>query len=382
MSDLIFRISPNVVLGSYTLTRLGQFAKEYGNRFVVILDPILKEVNASEKILQPLKDAGLNFFVFSEINESADTKTIARLLPLARDSHVDGIIAAGGAKILNLGLALSSLYNETNDIYDFVDGKEATAKSLPLICVPTTIREPFIYMNRIPIVDSRRTRISLLKSQNALCSLALLDPNVTLTLSENQSAAMMLETLCLAFEAYLSQKASFFSDMFIEKSIELMGKAFDNNKVLESTTSAEVLKSQAGFMASFGAATSSIGLASLLALCINARFNISRSLILAILFSHLIEDAGKFKNEKVEKFAHLSRIVSADITGEDAIKNFAISIRGRLAQADLPARLKDLSITVEQLALCAEDASALDIANFLPRSMTSDDIFEFVKRAF
>lgn len=382
MSDLIFRISPNVVLGSYTLTRLGQFAKEYGKRFVVILDPILKEVNVAEKILQPLKDANIDFFVFSEITESANTKTIARLLPLARDGRADGIIAAGGAKVLNLGLALAALYNETNDLYDFVDGKESASNPIPLICVPTTIREPFVYMNRIPVIDSRNSRLTLLKTQNALCSLALLDPNVTLTLSENQSAAMMLETLCLAFEAYLSQKATFFSDMFIEKSAELMGKAFDNENGLESTTAAEILKSQAGFMASLGAAASSVGLASLLALCINARFTVSRSLILSILFPYLIEDAGKFKSEKVEKFAHLSHIVPSDIAGDAAVEKFAISIRSRLATADLPARLKDLSVSVEQLARCAEDARALDIANSLPRSMTSDEIFEFAKRAF
>lgn len=41
MSDFIFRISPNVVLGSYTLSRLGQQVKEWGTRFMLIIDPVL-----------------------------------------------------------------------------------------------------------------------------------------------------------------------------------------------------------------------------------------------------------------------------------------------------------------------------------------------------
>ena len=43
MADFIFKISPNIVLGSYTANRLGQYALEYGQNFMVIMDPVLKE---------------------------------------------------------------------------------------------------------------------------------------------------------------------------------------------------------------------------------------------------------------------------------------------------------------------------------------------------
>ena len=49
MSDFVFRINPNIILGSYSLSRLGQLALEWGTRFMVILDPILKEVKISDK---------------------------------------------------------------------------------------------------------------------------------------------------------------------------------------------------------------------------------------------------------------------------------------------------------------------------------------------
>ena len=49
MADFIFRISPNIVLGSYTTSRLGQFARDYGSKYIIIMDPILKEVGTSDK---------------------------------------------------------------------------------------------------------------------------------------------------------------------------------------------------------------------------------------------------------------------------------------------------------------------------------------------
>ena len=52
MADFIFRISPNVVLGSYVVTRVPQYVKEYGSRFMVVMDPVLKDVGLADKILQ------------------------------------------------------------------------------------------------------------------------------------------------------------------------------------------------------------------------------------------------------------------------------------------------------------------------------------------
>ena len=168
MADFIFRISPNIVLGSYMLSRIGQYVREYGSRFLIIMDPILKEVNLADKLIEPLSERKIDYFIFNEFGESADTKTVERILALARDRRIHGIIAAGGSKVLSVGCAVASLYNENHDLYDYVDGAVPTTGALPLVCVPTTIRAPFIYTNMIPIVDSRSRQIKLLKAQSTL----------------------------------------------------------------------------------------------------------------------------------------------------------------------------------------------------------------------
>ena len=61
---------------------------------------------------------------------------------------------------------------------------------------------------------------------------------------------------------------------------------------------------------------------------------------------------------------------------------FADNIRERLAKENLPLRLKELSITIEQLASVAEDAASTDWINFMPCSMTSDTLFEILKSAY
>mgnify|MGYP002626624166 CR=1 FL=1 len=229
MSDFIFKIQPNIILGSYTTSRLGQYIKEWGSKFMVIIDPILKQVGTAEKITNSLTDRNIDFFTFDSVPEGSDTQVISDALKLAREAHVHGIVAVGGGKAINLARAVAVLYNESKEVYDFLDGISPTAAPLPLISVLTTMRDAFVFTDKVPVIDARSSKVKILKSQGCICKLVLVDPNLTSTLTENQTASMAIETLCFAIEAYLSQKSTFFSDMIAEKAIEVLGyKEFYN----------------------------------------------------------------------------------------------------------------------------------------------------------
>lgn len=382
MADLIFKISPDIILGSYTLTRLGQYAKNLGSKFMIIMDPILKDFNLAEKITQPLTDRKIDFFIYDNFNDGATTKDIENAVILAKQSHIHGIIAAGGEKAINAGCAVAALYNENRSIYDYIDNPGTAADSIPLICIPGTCRAPYAFTNSIPVTDSRSRQVKQLKIKDNACSLMLWDPNLSLTLTENQNTSLSLETLCLACEAYFSQKASFFSDMFCEKSFELLSYGMDEKKSLDITTPQEILLAQGGCMASLSVSTSSPGIASLLALAINARYKINRSLTATILFPYVIEEVAKFKADKIEKIARLYGTADEKLSRNEAVQSFTENIRQKIAKANLPVRLKELNLTMEQLATCAEDAGQLDIMTMLPRSMTTDELFELMKQAY
>lgn len=383
MTDFIFKISPNIILGPYTVTRLGQNALEWGSRYMVIMDPILKETGTAEKITAPLAERKIEYFVFDELTQAADTQTLETILNLARNSHIHGIIAAGGGKTLALAKAACALFNEPHTSYDYIDGGAPTAGTIPLICVPTTIRDAFLFTDRVPLCDSRSGSAKIIKTQNGICKLVLWDPNLELTLTDKQSAAMGLETFSMALEAYLSRKSTFFSDMLIEKALQLMSYAADGSPTLIVTTPPEVLYTQAGCMASLGLASCSAGASTLLSLTINTRYKIPRALVSAILLPYIIEDATTFAAAKLAKIADIYRITdSNEDTDEKKALSLAEYIRQRIAKINIPARLKDLSLSIEQLSLAVEDAGQTDLIDSLQRSMTTDDLFELIKKAY
>ena len=382
MGDFAFRITPNIILGSYTLSRLPQQVMEWGTRFMIIADPVLNEFGTIQKITQSFTDRKIEHFVFSEISEGNTSQLTKRALALAKEAHVHGIIAIGGSKALNIGRIVAAFFNEIHDFNNFVDGALPTTSPIPCICVPTIFSTPFIFTNEIPIKDSRNNQLKLMKVQNNLCKLVLVDPNLMLTLTQNQKSTIAIEVMSMAIEAYLSQKANFFSDMFVEKGLELLAYALDGSPSLDITTPEEILLAQAGIMISLASASSSLGLSSLLAMTINSRYQINKSLVSSILLSYSLEDAANFKRMQVEKLSHIMRVVPKEVTGPEAVKMFIDNIRQRIAKANLPTRLKDLQLSMEQLSLVAEDAGQIDIITKLPRSMSTDDIFDFIKNAY
>lgn len=382
MADFIFKISPNIVLGSYVTSRLGQFAAEYGTKFILILDPILKEVGISEKITQALQDRNIEYFVYDEIPTDANSEVLADVLSIARDARIHGVIAAGGGRTLALAKAVCALFYENHDLYDFMDGASPSTAPLPFICIPTTVRDTFLFSERTPIIDARSSRLKLIKTQSALCKLILWDPAHTVSLTEKQISSMSIEILAIAIEAYMSQKSTFFSDMLIEKGLQLLSFATDGSPTLTVTTPQEVLLTQAGCMASLASATSSLGVCSLLSMAINGRFRISRFLISVILLPYIIEDGAKFQASRLARIAKILRVCPEDVEDSNAVIMLAEYVRQKIAKVNIPSRLKELSLSIEQLTRAVEDCGDLDIINHLPRSMTTDDLFEIIKQAY
>ena len=76
------------------------------------------------------------------------------------------------------------------------------------------------------------------------------------------------------------------------------------------------------------------------------------------------------------------RAAPEEIKGEEAAKMLTEYVRQKIAKYSLPTRLKDLQLTVEQLSLAVEDISKINTINTLPRSMSTDDLFDFIKLAF
>lgn len=381
MSNFTFKLSSNIILGSYSIAKIGSEAAQFGKKFLFVVDPLLHETGISKKITAALEERGISVLVFDGVKRSADSDIIENALSLARGVFVDGVIASGGMGSVAIGRAVASLYNETGSIYDFIDGKPCTAEPLPFIEVPSTCREPFTFTSFSPIVDVRSRKINLLKIRQDLCKLCVFDPACYSNLAPNATTATLLQGLGIAFEGYISCRSSFLSEAILGKAIERflqsLGAPLGNADASDETVIAE-----AACLTAIGISCSSPGLGSAIALACAGRYNISSSVVGTILLPHILANA---QTSNLDKVVRIGRMLGVETQGSDplAVSQAAIEeIRRRLAQANLPTRLKDINLTMEQLIAVSEDAVSLSFMNYIPKPMRSDDVFELLKQAY
>ena len=381
MSNFTFKLSSNIILGSYSIAKIGSDAAQFGKKFLFVVDPLLHETGISKKITAALEERGISVLVFDGVKRSADSDIIENALSLARGVFVDGVIASGGMGSVAIGRAVASLYNEIGSIYDFIDGKPCTAEPLPFIEVPSTCREPFTFTSFSPIVDVRSRKINLLKIRQDLCKLCVFDPACYSNLAPNATTATLLQGLGIAFEGYISCRSSFLSESILGKAIERflqsLGAPLGNADASDETVIAE-----AACLTAIGISCSSPGLGSAIALACAGRYNISSSVVGTILLPHILANA---QTSNLDKVVRIGRMLGVETQGADplAVSQAAIEeIRRRLAQANLPTRLKDINLTMEQLIAVSEDAVSLSFMNYIPKPMRSDDVFELLKQAY
>ena len=381
MSNFTFKLSSNIILGNYSIAKIGSEAVQFGKKFLFVVDPLLHETGISKKIITALEERGISVLVFDGVKRYADSEIIESALSLARKVFVDAVIVSGGMGPVAIGRAVASLYNETGSIYDFIDGKPCTAEPLPFIEVPSTCREPFTFTPFSPIVDVRSRKINLLKIRNDLCKLCVFDPACYSNLAPNATIATILQGVSIAFEGYISTRSNFLSETILGKAIDLFLQSLSlpSGNAVESN---ETMIAEAACLTAIGISFSSPGLGSAIALACAGRYNISSSVVGTIILPHILTNA---LTSNLDKLVRIGRMLGVDTQGVDpvVVAQAAIEeIRRRLAQANLPTRLKDVNLTMDQLIAISEDAASLSLMNYIPKPMRSDDIFELLKQAY
>jgi len=384
MSDFVFNLSPNLIVGTDVILSLGEHVVKYGSRFMLIQDPSFKDVELLVKIKQSLEQKSIKLFGFDGIKKSSDTETVLRALKLAEVAHVDGIIALGDTVTCSIAKAVACLYNETKPIYRCFEGETVNASPLPLVQIPTDCDNPFLFGNSIYLTDSRNRTVSILKCKEDASAIVLFDSALYKSLSLNRLRLMVLSGLSVAVDAYVSRRSNFFTDALLKRAISLFVLALnpEHDKIVGRSVEETLI--QATFLTTVATASSKPGLATAIAVAGNTKYDISISTILTVMLGFVLEDSIPSNLIKVAEIANLfleEGKVNASALEEMSIKGIE-KIREKILELELPVKLQSLGLALEDLASIAEIALTVDFINYIPRSMTSLDVLEILKKSY
>jgi len=390
MADFQFSIRPRVWIGSDSLLRLPLFAGEFDveGRAILVADPLLHESGAIERVTSLLEERGVKILLFDEIPERASTRAADDALRLARGSKAAFVIGLGGQKTLMIARTVACLGRDRIDVDAFVDGASTRADPLPLVEIPTSLRHGFMCDDAVFLSDARDRRARLVRSSGMAPAAILIDPNLSSGLSSKLAATCVIDGLMGAVESYISARANFLSDHLLEKAIEFLARSLAVIIARPDDPSARAEAWKGAFLAGLGQGMSAPGIGTAVSLAINARHGVPKSSLAAILLPYSMEMGAKSRLEKIARIASLlgeeqrEGGAAVELTNAEAASKAIEWLRIRLGLLKIPSRLKDFDLTLDNLVETARDARELDFVNWLPRAVSIDDIFDFVKMAY
>jgi alcohol dehydrogenase class IV len=382
MPDVLFHIPTRVIFGLDTINRVGQLVAEFGERAFLVTEAILYEGKVINKVQEILDKKGVQHIVFDEVVPNATSKTVDDGVTLARGSHADVVIGLGGVRTLSIAKCIAMTASSGNDMDDFLSGVQPQTPPLAYIEVPTTCRNPFMFGDEYLMVDGRDRTGRMGRTQKGITKAALIDPKLSLTLPAKYTATTIMDVLLGCIEGFLSAKANFLSDTYLMRAIEMLGvlikEGIQNVDDLRMRMNASI----AGMLLALGLSTTRLGIGSALAYAINARFMAPKSWVATILLPYVMEFAVNVRGDRLAQVARLLGEDVSDASSVEAPVRAIDAVRRIISSLGLPTRLREFDLSLDEMIEVAGVARSFDMMNYLPRVVSTEDIYELIKSAF
>lgn len=370
----------------------GDFSNEISKlpvkKFFLICDPFFAENGTAERIQKTVQEGGGRLVgIYQEIPPNSELGVVRRSAEQAKKSGAEGIIAVGGGSSLDTAKAANILLSLGGDLVaDYSGTQTLPGKLNPLIAIPTTAGTGSEVTSSAVILD-KDSHAKLSFNDSYLCpDLALLDPELTLTLPPRQTAMTGMDALTHAIEAYTSLQANPVSDAMAMKAVKMISgyllKAVKNGTDLEARSNMLVAANLAGIAfdhamvgvvhamshATGGVAEVPHGMANSIYLPFGMEYNLETS---------------------ATRYAGIARRFGIDTAGMDPTQAAAAAVahvrklRAQLkAACGLPETLREAGVKKEQLETIARLAVEDGTSFYNPREVVFEEVLQKIQEAY
>jgi len=233
-----FQLPTRIVFGFGASDSAGREAAGLGTHALIVTDPGVISAGLVDPIISHLDDEAVGHVIFSDISQNPRDIEVEAGLATAKENDCDVLIAVGGGSAIDCAKAIGTLMTNGGRVQDFEGLGKLTRPSTPMIAIPTThgtgSEVTFWYV----ISDAAEKRKIDAGSPLLAARVALVDPELTLSLPPALTASTGLDALTHAIEAYTGLPSEPLTDSLALTATALLGrslrKAFANGQNREA----------------------------------------------------------------------------------------------------------------------------------------------------
>ena len=370
-----------IIYGAGSLDRLGDLSSELNAKHVLLVtDKGLAEAGHEARAVASLNNAGIEITIFDDVHPNPTTEDVERGLQVARNHQINLIVGLGGGSSMDCAKGLNFLLTNGGQMQDYWGVGKASKPMLPMIAIPTTAGTGSEAQSFAVIAHPETHMKMACGDKKAACKIAILDPELTLTMPRSVTQVTGIDALSHAIETFVTKPRNEISQLFSRRAWSLLANSFPT--VLETPNDLNARgKMQLGsHFAGAAIENSMLGATHALANPLSAHFDLTHGVAIGIMLPHVIRFNAKVVGD-------LYSILAADIglcethdpAGSDLL---AEHIHSLIAKAGAPTTLSECKVDPNLVEQLAEEASRQWTGNFNPKPVDQSSLRELYECAF
>jgi len=222
---------PTIHFGVGHFSRLPELATSFGRTILVVTGShALQQSGRLSALMDGLQSAGVRPF-HVVVDREPSPELIDSALSKYRDHAPDVVLAIGGGSVLDAGKAISAMLLHHLSVERFIEGQEGfmqhDGRKVPFIAVPTTSGTGSEVTNNAVISRVGRNGFKRSLRHVALVpDIALIDPELMVTVSRELTAASGMDACTQLLEAFTSPFATPYTDAVACSGLERFARSF------------------------------------------------------------------------------------------------------------------------------------------------------------
>ncbi len=379
-----FTGAKKIVFGNGALLSLASHVKEqHAQNPLVVIDKNLAKTDLQEKIANILVSEGIKFTVFDKVDPEPAIELADEGAQLAIKDKCDCVIGIGGGSAMDVAKAIAVIATNKGQAADYMGLNKVPKPGLPKIMIPTTAGTGSEVTFTAVFVRKNLKKKEGMNSPFLYPELALLDPELTLSLPPAPTAHTGMDALCHAIESYTSINSSPVSEMF---SLEAIALISENLRACVHDGKNIAVRERmllGSLYAGIGLANAGVTAVHSMSYPLGGKYGvahgIANTMLLAPVMAYNLPGA-------LEKFADVAEAMGESIEGlplREAAYLAVDAVEALIDDCGIGETIKDFGVKEEDFPALAD--VALTVARPLennPRKMTKEDMIAIYAQAY
>lgn len=374
-----------IVFGKGRVSEIGSIASKYGKNCVLVtvaefdaVAPLYKRVKES------LKAAGMNVAHFDGVIPNPTTEVVTAGANMAKKIKADVVIGLGGGSSMDTAKAIAVESTHEGTAWDYLHYKTPpTTKTLPIIAITTTSGTGSQTTPCAVITKTEDHDKSAIWHPNIFAKVAIVDPELMLTLPKSITAQTGFDAFAHNFEAYISNGTNPYVETLAIEAIKLVKKYLPIVLKDGSNIEAREAMAWADTLGGLSIASAGVTLPHGLGMQISGHCpNVTHGQSLAVSYPEFTRYTFR---SALEKFAKVGRIFNPaleNVSDEVAAEKSCEEIDKFLKEIGMWMGLKDINVTKENIRDIADDGQVLSDYKNNPRIASIDEMYELLMKCY